>query len=289
MQQQDVAVVAIVLEARLQPLDVPPDQRREHGVRDRGREALMLEDLRQDVARGGDAHAGELLLEDRAHAALVLGVGIGVDEADGDGLDAALAQDRGHAPRPGVVDRLEELAVVADALVDLEAVAPADVRRRDVLVGVPEVLLRTSADLDDVAEARRRDHRGAREGARDQGVRRHRRSVREDCHVAQVDLGRVAHAVDHGVDRIGGRRGHLRHRHGARVLVEDADVGERPADVDGYPQPCHSSSITSSRAGSVPWLKPRCRSSVGSTKPSPALATIVPPDSNSYSISPEMT
>ena len=289
VQQQHVAVVAALLEARLQPLHVAADERREHRVRDGRREALVLEDLRQDVARGGDAHARQLLLEDLPHAALVVRVGVRVDEADGDGLDTALAEHGGHAPRPGLVDRLQDLAVVADPLVHLEAIAPADVRRRHVLVGVPEVFLRAAADLDDVAEAGRRDHRGAREGARDQRVRRDGRSVREDGHVAQVDLGRVAHAVDDGVDRVGGRRGDLRHGHGAGVLVEDADVGERPADVDGDSQPAHGSSITSSRAGSLPWLKPRCMSSVGSTKPSPALATSLPPDSNSYSISPEMT
>ena len=103
VQQQDVAVVAAVLEARLQPLHVAADERREHGVRDGRREALVLEDLRQHVARGGDAHARQLLLEDLAHALLVLGVGVRVDEADGDGLDAALAQDRrdarAHRPR----------------------------------------------------------------------------------------------------------------------------------------------------------------------------------------------
>jgi hypothetical protein len=141
---------------------------------------------------------------------------------------------RSTAATPGVVDRLEELAVVADALVHLEAVAPPDVRRRHILVGVPEVFLGASADLDHVAKAGGRDHRGARERARDQGVGGDRRSVREDGHVTQVDLGPVSHAVDHGVDRVVGRRRHLRHGHCAGVLVEHADVGERPADVDGY-------------------------------------------------------
>jgi hypothetical protein len=43
-----------------------------------------------------------------------------------------------------LVERLDDSARVVDALGDLEAVAAADVRRRDVLVGVPEVVLRAA-------------------------------------------------------------------------------------------------------------------------------------------------
>ena len=240
VQQQDVAVVAALLEPRLEPLHVAADERREHGVRDRRREALVLEDLGQDVARGGDADARQLLLEDLAHALLVLRVGVRVDEADGDGLDAALAQDRGDAARALLVDGLEHLAVVPHPLAHLEAVAAADVRRRDVLVGVPEVFLRAAADLDHVAEALGRDHGRAREVARDQRVRGHGRAVREDDRrragrrsAAPRTPSITASIGSAGVD------GHLRHRDHAGVLVEHADVGERAADVAGHAQPRH--------------------------------------------------
>ena len=62
--------------------------------------------------------------------------------------------------------------------------------------------------------------------------------------------------------------------------------------IASWEQACCATTARRSRAAGpapCPWLKPRCRSSVGSTKPSPALATILPPDSNSYSISPEIT
>ena len=83
----------------------------------------------------------------------MLGVGVGVQEADRDRLDAvALA---GGCDRLGVrrVERDEDGAVAVDALAHLEAVAPRHERRglaRDEVVHVGAV---AAADLEDVAEA----------------------------------------------------------------------------------------------------------------------------------------
>src|SRR5581483_7246960 len=190
-----------------------------------------------------------LLLEELAHAQLVGRVRVRVDEADRDRLDATLPQDRRHAPRVVLVERLDHLAGVVDPLGHLEAVAPADVRRRDVLVGVPEVVLRAPADLDHVAEVPRRDHRRRRQVARDQRVRRDGRAVREEDDVAEVDPG-LGDAGHDRVDRIGARR-HLPHLDLAAVLVEDADVRERAADVDGHAQVPHARSLMACRLGGI--------------------------------------
>ena len=252
MQKEQVAVVAAFGQPLAEAAHVAADERREDGVRDRGREALVLEDLRQHLARRGHDDAGQLLLEELAHALLVLGVGVGVDEADGDRLDLAAAQDPGDAARVVLVQRLDDVAGVVDALAHLEAVAAAHVRRRDVLVGVPEVVLRPAPDLDHVAEPRRRHHRDLREAAREERVRGDRRAVREEADLVQVDAG-GADAVEHRLHRVGGRRRNLRDPRARARLLEHEDVGERAADIDrdtqsiGFRCSCHGGDLPSAR------------------------------------------
>ena len=192
---------------------------------------------------------------------------------------------------PASSTRLEHLAVVVDALVHLEAVAPPDVRRR------------------------RRPCRRPRGLPSCRGGSRSRRGSRVVVTIAARGKVRVISAFVATVDavredgrrRAGRPRPPCARRRSPRRSGRPASTAPSPPtstpvsssstqmSVNVPPTSTatrrrrHSSSITSSRAGSVPWLKPRCMSSVGSTKPSPALATILPPDSNSYSISPEMT
>ena len=72
VEQQHVAAVAAARRAgRCSRLDVARDERRQDGVGDRGREALVLEDLRQHLGRGRDGHPRQLLLQDLAHPQLV--------------------------------------------------------------------------------------------------------------------------------------------------------------------------------------------------------------------------
>ena len=149
---------------------------------------------------------------------------------------------------------VEHLAVVADALGHLEPVAAPHVRRRDVGVGVPQVLLRAAPDLDHVAEALRRDHRDGREPARDQRVGGDRGAVREEDGVAQVDA-RLAHAGHHALHRVGRRRRDLRDADRRGGLVQDADVGEGATDVDRHAnrhQTCACSRSISTRRRILP-------------------------------------
>jgi hypothetical protein len=104
------------------------------------------------------------------------------------------------------------------------------VRRREVLVGVPEIVAVAAADLDHVAEALRRHHRRRRQLARDQRVGGDRRAVREEDDVLERDAC-LADALEHALDRVGGA-GDLGDAQRVAGLVEDADVGEGSADVD---------------------------------------------------------
>ena len=87
---------------RLDPLEVALDDRPDHGVDDGRGGAEVLAELGRDLGRERDRHARQLLGEDRADAPLVLGVDVGVQQADRDRLDALAPQERGRrrAPTP---------------------------------------------------------------------------------------------------------------------------------------------------------------------------------------------
>ena len=89
---------------RPDPVDVAAHQRPHVGVHDRRRGALVLALLAQDLARERDVRLRELLGQDRAEAQLVLGVEVGVEEADRDGLDPRLAQAAGERAALVLVD-----------------------------------------------------------------------------------------------------------------------------------------------------------------------------------------
>lgn len=235
VQEEQVTVVAVGGEFVAQPVDVSGDQRREHGVGSGRVEAFVLEDLGQDLGRRAQVHPRQLLGEDLAHPSLVSRVGVGVDEAHGDGLDLALLEEPGDLAGLDLVERLDDLARIVDPLGDLEAVAAADVGAADVLVGVPQVVLRAVTDLQDVAESARRHHRGLGETPGDEGVRGDGRAVGEEGDGRQIDLAAL-HTVDDGPHRVVGSGRHLGDADVPGVFVDDADVGEGAADVDGDAQ-----------------------------------------------------
>jgi hypothetical protein len=132
------------------------------------------------------------------------------------------------------VERRDHLARGVDALRDREAVTSRHIGRRHVLVDVPDVIFVGAADLDHVAEALGTHHGGAGQAPRDQSIRRDRRAVREQNDVGEVHATRLE-PLHHAVDRIRGRAG-LGDPDDARVLIQDADVREGPANVDGHAQ-----------------------------------------------------
>ena len=108
-----------------------PGRRAQVGVDDGRRRALVLAELRRDLVRTRHVHVGAERVGDRP---LARGIEVGVQQADGDGVDAV-----GHRLRPhgdAAVPRHEGLGPVGERVV----------QRRAVL----------AADLDDVLEARRR-------------------------------------------------------------------------------------------------------------------------------------
>ena len=142
VQEQQVAVVAVVLE----PLARAARRSRRRAARARrwrrsSRSARARRSRAAPRWTSRRARPAAPPRGSRACAARCRRVRVGVDEADRDRLDLAPAQDRAPTSRASSSSSgVDDLAGVVDALGHLEAVAAADVRRRDVLVGVPQVV-----------------------------------------------------------------------------------------------------------------------------------------------------
>ena len=203
MQHQEVAGVAALLQRVVHALHVAAHHGAQDRVHHRRREAFVLEDFGQSLGRRGDLHAGKLLHQDLLHARFVLRVDEGVHEADGDGLDTALAQNPGLLARIRLVQRGRYLSAVVDPLAHGQPVPAPDVGLGHVFVRVPEVLLVGAPDLDDVPVALGADHRGGRQAAGNQRVGGNGRAVGEEGHVLEIDLRlfQPPHRADQGVVR----------------------------------------------------------------------------------------
>ena len=178
-----------------EPLEVGGELRPEVGVGDRGREALVLAELGQHLARERDVDVAERLAHRLADALLVLGVQEREQQADRDGVDLGLAQRVDRLLHAGVVERLD-LALRAHPLAHGEAQVARDERLRPPLGQVVERGAVLAGELDQVAEAGGRDERGARAAALEQRVGGDRHAVRERAHGPRVDpLERVQHAL----------------------------------------------------------------------------------------------
>ena len=120
--------------------------------------------------------------------------------------------------------------VGAHALVQLEAQAALDERRRLRPEEVVEVRHAHAPQLEHVAEALRRHERRARAAALEHRVRRHRRAVHDLLELAAPVAEQLGDAVDDGHVVRGRRREHLAVGELARRELEQ-HVGERAADV----------------------------------------------------------
>ncbi len=183
---------------------------------------------------------GVLAREHGAHQHLVLGVGVGVDEAHPDRLDAPGAKPAGDLTGGDLVERPQHLAAKGHPLGNLAH----QVERHDAVGLHPEIGVAVAArhrlprDLQHMAEALGCDEAQPREALLEERVGGHRRAVRHGgdggaAHQAQ-DL---ADAVEHADGGIARSRGRLGRENLAGGLVDRDDVGEGAARVDADPQP----------------------------------------------------
>jgi hypothetical protein len=196
-----------------------------------------------------------LLGEQLAHAPLVRGVHVGVQQADADRADALLAEPSRDLPRAVLVEPADHRARAVEPLVDLLH----EVQRHDALGLDPEVRVAVAvghaltADLEHGAKAGRGDEAEAGEVVFEQRVGRHGRSVRDVADRLRGSARQPERPLDRAQERhrrVARRGRHLAGEQAPAVLHRD-DVGERPAgvDADADAHPCTSSKISDGEIG----------------------------------------
>ena len=151
------------------PGDVAFEQRLHRGVDRRGDAALELPALGEERVAHGDRRVRPDLGGDRRGAALVSGIGVGVQEMDDERLAARGEQRRDGGAGGRLVERGQHPAAGVHPLGNLEPEVARDDRRE---AAGHAVGLRTgaAAELEHVAEARGGDEPGPREPALEHGV-----------------------------------------------------------------------------------------------------------------------
>ena len=215
-----------------EPPQVAAEQGRQVGVDDGGRAALVLAKLRQHLVRGRDVEARELGAQALGDRALVRGVEVGEQQADGHRLGVAGPREGRHPIQLSLRERLDH-ALGAGALPGREAELVGHQRGRLRRAEPIEVGAVLASDLEQVGEALGGDQGRARAALLEQGIGAHGHAVGERLDLVRAGARPLQRRLDRGehpprlVVR-GGRR--LRRVQGAPV--EEHGVGERPADVD---------------------------------------------------------
>ena len=241
------------LELGLEAIHVVGDLRPHVGVHAGRQRPLVLPELGQHLGAERHREARVEALDDGADLLLVGWVHVGVDECDGERLDARLDE---------VADDLLDLR-----LVDRDDDRTAGVQALDCLTRVGERRRRIGLDhddpprqragrlgageMEDLPEARRRDQPDARPLGLEHGVRRDGRAVKDVLQLVDADARLVAdppNAGEHALRRIVGRRRRLDAELRAAVALRyEEEVGERAADVN--PQPVRHLGVLSVLAG----------------------------------------
>ncbi len=166
------------------------------------------------------------------------GIQIGVQQADGDGLDTGRLQLAYALTDLVLVQGNQNVAVrCGDALLDGEPVTALDQRLclpGQILLKGEVMRLLVPGDVQDVPETLGGDHPDLRTGVRQRGIRGDRGAVHQLVDLRKRDPGLFAElydAVDHGLRRVVRGGGNLFHNGDALVVVREIQVGECTADV----------------------------------------------------------
>ncbi len=226
---------ALLDEPLVEPLHVARDDRHHVHIEDGRHAALVLAEHGQHVARDGDRNLGEQLAHDLGRAPLVGGVGVAVQEDDGDGIEAIGGDALRRRPHRCLVERGDLGAVRPDPAGDLVNVAGEHRAFRlhpRKQVGPPRHVL--PADLQHVLETGRGQQAGAGALALEDQIGRHGRAVQHAGNVLGRAPGRgqdLLDAVAEAARRIVGRRWRLRVPQPARGRIEQGDVREGAAGI----------------------------------------------------------
>ena len=242
-----------IAQARLQPADIARDTRAHVGVETGGREALEFPVEGQHLAGDREVRVGTFLLKDLLDALLMSRVEVGVQQADGDGVDPRLPQRPRALAHLRLVQRHDDLALGRrDPLLDREPVAPPHQWARlprQLLLEREVVRLLVARDVQDVSKTLGRDQADLGALVFERDVGRHGGAVQQQVDRLQAHAGLAAEGVDarhHRPCRIVRRGRHLVDRDRACRLVDQNQVREGTADI--YADAPHGSPPASAHA-----------------------------------------
>ncbi len=218
------------LHLALQAVEIAGGDRHDRGVEDGRRRALEFARLGIDRVR--QREVGRDPGERGRHRLLVRGVGVGVQQRDGDALDPGRA-DGGRRRGEGGRARLQHRpAGMVHALGEADPALRRHLRRRAGQgVEAVEVLAPGAADVEHVLEPVGGDQRHRLDPVLDDGVGDERRAVDEVRDLGGIEARGGECRLDAG-DGIGAPGRHLDRAHFAGRGVQRHQVGEGAADVD---------------------------------------------------------
>ncbi len=224
LHDQDFAGITARPHVGGQRVHVAALDRLDEGVDDRGRGALEFKDHRRQVRRDGHVDVGALLAQDACHRLFIARIEEGIQEADRDQFDPALAKGPTDRPRFVIVELRVDAAEIVGALGDGEPVSARHQRRRGVPRDVVHPLARPARapDLDQVAKALGADQRGLRARSRDYRIRRQGVAVQEQRDAVEGNVGGID-GGDHAPLEVGIGRWDLREVEFARQVRPKPD------------------------------------------------------------------
>jgi len=229
------AAEAALPQLALEAAQILLHQRLHESVGASGDEALILPELGNHLARERDRELGIEGADGFCGLALMCAVAIGVQEADGDRLDAVGLELAGGFAHLVEIDRGHNLAVAVHALRDLETVAARHQRVGILQEEIVDVVALLGAHLQDVAEAGSGDQAELGAFPLDQRIGDEGRAMYDLAHLGESDAGigdELAEALQRADRRIMRRRQAFVQQDLGALGVEQDEVGERPPDVE---------------------------------------------------------
>ena len=165
----------------------------------------------------------------------MVGVGVGVEVADGNGLHLRVATPPHHLLDVFHSQRLEHRAVLVHPLLHLEPEVAGHERARLLEPHVVEIGTIAPADLEHVPEPAGGDERRFHTLPLGDRVDDHGAAMDEVSKRVRREI-RQRDRVEHPLRQVAGPGQRLGQAGGGRVLVEEDEIGERPADVGRDPE-----------------------------------------------------
>src|SRR5207245_802575 len=195
-------------------------------------------------------HSRQELLQHLSAASFIAWIGIAVQKADRHGGYAHRLDFIGYCAHRTFINSLDDVALVADTLSDIEAKMSRHEGRLLLEAQVVHVGSVGASYLEDVAESTRGDQRRLRALALGQRVDHDGRAVDEECHRSRVET-RLANRVRNPTMELGRCGGRLGQRNLSAFLVQRHQVGEGASDVRGHSYAHHRPRPSTAAAGTA--------------------------------------